>query len=75
MINASLLRRPGFTAALDPILVRRRRALRIAPPTMAIANLPVVVPAPTSQSDWRDDLRFFLGCYVAGLVFFLILLS
>lgn len=72
MIQASL-DRPA-TAALDPFMVQRRRALLIAPPAGHVALEAVAVePAPTGG--WRDDLRFFLGCYVAAFVFFLIISS
>jgi hypothetical protein len=73
MITASRTLSP---ASLDPAIIRRRvsrpRTLLLAPPSAFLANPPA---APAAEPDWRDDLRFFLGCYVAGLVFFLIMLS
>ena len=62
------------TAPLHPAIIRRRRPrpLLLAPPSAhgAAALASVIEPA-----SWPSDLRFFVGCYVAGLVFFLIMLS
>jgi hypothetical protein len=74
MIQAS--RTLSAAPSLSATLVRRRhRPLMLAPPA---AYLPSDI-APTKRnsrwSGWRDDLRFFVGCYAAGLAFFLIMLS
>ncbi len=40
--------------------------------------VPIDLPEEVSASRWpvgRDDLAYFLSCYVAGLAFFLIMLS
>ncbi len=72
MIQASRTLSP---ASLSPALIRRpvprRRQLLLAPPSAYAAGLPVLTPV----AGWRDDLRFFFGCYAAGLAFFLIMLS
>jgi hypothetical protein len=73
MIEAS---RTLALPSLTPALVRRHRPLMLAPPANAIT-----LPADTAGepkpawSDWKQDVRFFLGCYAAGLVFFFIMLS
>jgi hypothetical protein len=75
MINASRTLSP---ASLGPAIIRRRppRPLLLAPPSAFAKPLPAIAPADEpAWSDWRDDLRFFLGCYAAGLAFFLIMLS
>lgn len=73
MITASRILSP---APLSPAIIRRRtphaRPLLLAPPSAYLATLPA---AAVDTSDWRDDLRFFVGCYAAGLAFFLIMLS
>jgi len=60
-------------ASLSAMLVRRNRPLlRLAPP--ARIGLAVAMrEAP--RSGLAEDLRFFLTCYAAGFVFFLIMLS
>ena len=74
MIEASnTLTLPSLSAAL----VRRRKPLMLAPPS-AYLRMPVQIAEPeetASWPTWREDMRFFLGCYVAGVVFFLIMLS
>ncbi|MDB5736889.1 MAG: hypothetical protein JWO65_557 [Sphingomonas bacterium] len=70
MIQAQTL--GDTTASLSSALVRRRRPLRLAAPVRA--NLPVLYEAPV-VSGWGEDLRFFLTCYAAGFVFFLVMLS
>lgn len=73
MIEASnTLTLPSLSAAL----VRRRKPLLLAPPayriTMPVEALDEVEPR---WSSWREDLRWFAGCYAAGLIFFFIMLS
>jgi len=70
----SLTRSP---ASLGPAIIRRRRPrpLLLAPPSAYLQALPAVQVEAPLWADWRGDLRFFLGCYVAGLAFFLIMLS
>jgi hypothetical protein len=62
--------------SLNPVMVRRRRPLMIAPPAgrgLAVAADPFAEsPADT---DWMNNLRFFCAAYAAGLLFFLIMLS
>jgi hypothetical protein len=78
MIQASTIATPRTLSAaprLSATLVRRRRPLMLTPPA---AYLPVAasIEAPQPRwSSWREDLRFFAGCYAAGLAFFLIMLS
>jgi hypothetical protein len=74
MINASRTLSP---ASLGPAIIRRRppRPLLLAPPSVYRALPPAVAANVPTWADWRDDLRFFLGCYAAGLAFFLIMLS
>jgi hypothetical protein len=79
MIQASrtLSARPLRQPTLSPALVRRRKPLMLAPPS-AYLRMPVHIAEPeetASWPTWREDMRFFLGCYVAGVVFFLIMLS
>lgn len=79
MIQASrtLSARPLSQPSLSSGLVRRRKPLMLAPPS-AYLRMPVQVAEPevvSSWPTWREDMRFFLGCYVAGVVFFLIMLS
>jgi hypothetical protein len=63
-------------APLRPAIIRRRsRPLLLAPPPVYAAPSLVGPTIESVASGWQDDLRFFLGCYVAGLVFFLIMLS
>ena len=72
--------------ALSATLVRRRKPLLLAPPAHAIAahsiaahsiamSVELVSEAAPRWTTWREDLRFFTGCYAAGLVFFFIMLS
>ena len=73
MIEASnTLTLPSLSAAL----VRRRKPLLVAPPAYRV-TMPVetVDEAEPRWSSWREDLRFFAGCYAAGLIFFFIMLS
>lgn len=73
------------TASLSDLIVHRRLApepaplpagfdidyeLELAPPTAAPADVEVP-PA----SAWRDDLRFFVTCYLVGLIVFFVMLS
>jgi hypothetical protein len=79
MIQASrtLSARPLHQPTLSPALVRRRKPLMLAPPS-AYLRMPVQIAEPeetASWPTWREDMRFFFGCYVAGVVFFLIMLS
>ena len=69
------------TRTLDPpslsaALIRRRKPLLLAPPAYTV-ELPVerAEEAEGRWPGWKQDLRFFLGCYAAGLVFFFIMLS
>jgi hypothetical protein len=73
MFQASrTLTAPSLSAAL----IRRRKPLLLAPPACAVA-MPVdaVEESAPRWATWREDLRFFAGCYAAGLSFFLIMLS
>jgi len=74
MITASRTLSP---ASLRPAIIRRRppRPLLLAPPSAYIATPPLVPANDATWADWRGDLRFFLGCYAAGVAFFLIMLS
>jgi hypothetical protein len=79
MIQASrtLSARPLSKSTLFSALVRRRKPLMLAPPS-AYLRMPLQVAEPEETANWpswREDMRFFLGCYVAGVVFFLIMLS
>jgi hypothetical protein len=79
MIEASrtLSARPPSQPTLSSALVRRRKPLMLAPPSTYL-RMPVQVAEreeSASWPTWREDLRFFLGCYAAGVVFFLIMLS
>jgi hypothetical protein len=62
--------------SLSAGLIRRRKPLLLAPPAYHVA-MPVeaVEEAAPRWPSWREDLRFFAGCYAAGLVFFFIMLS
>jgi hypothetical protein len=74
MIEAS---RTLALPSLSATLVRRRKPLLLAPPAQYVA-MPVeatIEDAGPRWSSWRQDVRFFLGCYAAGLVFFFIMLS
>jgi hypothetical protein len=53
---------------------RRRRALVLdfLPPLEPAFEAPEAVGR---WPNWQQDVRFFLGCYAAGLAFFLIMLS
>ena len=73
MFQASrTLTEPSLSAAL----IRRRKPLLLAPPAYHVA-MPVetVEEIAPRWSSWREDLRFFAGCYAAGLIFFFIMLS
>jgi len=73
MFQASrTLSEPSLSAAL----IRRRKPLLLAPPAYRV-TMPVemVEDSEPRWPTWREDLRFFAGCYAAGLVFFLIMLS
>ncbi|WP_454884666.1 hypothetical protein [Sphingomonas oryzagri] len=69
------------TRTLDPpslsaALIRRRKPLLLAPSACAVE----MSVEPTEEAEgrwpgWKQDLRFFLGCYAAGLAFFFIMLS
>ncbi len=75
MITASRTLSP---ASLHPAIIRRRnrqRPLLLAPPSAYATTPPIVQESEPAWADWRSDLRFFLGCYAAGLAFFLIMLS
>jgi hypothetical protein len=71
MIEASIL--PESPASLSARLVRRNRPpALVASPSRAL----VLIEAPArATSGWSEDLRFFAICYLAGFVFFLIMLS
>ncbi len=74
MITASRTLSP---ASLAPAIIRRRarRPLMLAPPA-AYAKAPPLARADRPvAADRMADLRFFVGCYSSGLVFFLIMLS
>jgi hypothetical protein len=73
MIEAS---RTLALPSLSATLVRRRKPLLLAPPARSIAiSAELVSEAAPRWTTWREDLRFFTGCYAAGLVFFFIMLS
>jgi hypothetical protein len=78
MIEAS---RTLALPSLSATLVRRRKPLLLAPPARAIAARSIAMSvelgseAAPRWTTWREDLRFFAGCYAAGLVFFFIMLS
>ncbi len=63
--------------SLSAALVRRRKPLMLAPPTVyAMMPIePIEAANDAGWPTWREDLRFFAACYVAGVVFFLIMLS
>jgi hypothetical protein len=73
MFQASrTLTAPSLSAAL----IRRRKPLLLAPPAYHGAlPVDVIEDATPNWTTWREDLRFFAGCYAAGLVFFFIMLS
>jgi hypothetical protein len=52
-------------------LRRQRPMLRLPPPATFGRAMPVAPPA----GGWAADLRFFLTCYAAGFLFFLVMLS
>ena len=56
---------------LSAALIRRRPRPALLPPPSAFLPIDAV----DADSGWSDDLRFFLTCYAAGVVFFLIMLS
>jgi hypothetical protein len=57
-------------APLTAMLVRRKHpATLVQSPSRALV---VIEPA---SSGWAADLRFFAICYLAGFIFFLIMLS
>ncbi|MDH7641010.1 hypothetical protein [Sphingomonas oryzagri] len=62
--------------SLSAALIRRRKPLMLAPPAYAV-EMPIELVEETEARwpGWKQDLRFFLGCYAAGLVFFFIMLS
>jgi hypothetical protein len=62
---------------LQPRMVQRRRALRVAPPAGWMVALPAdgFVEADDEGRGWKDDLSFFLACYAAAMLFFLVMLS
>jgi hypothetical protein len=83
-LSASLTGQTVTGPSLSARLVRRRRSLMLAPPAVyATPSVYAVMPAlPVDAADdaprwidWRADMRFFVGCYAAGLIFFLIMLS
>jgi hypothetical protein len=63
--------------ALSAALIRRRKPLLLAPPAGYTVTMPIdaAEEAGPVWPRWREDLRFFAGCYAAGLVFFFIMLS
>ena len=68
-----MIEAPAFTdttAALGAPMVRRKRPVRLFTPPRALA---VIEEAPVSG--WAADLRFFAVCYLAGFIFFLVMLS
>ncbi len=65
--------RAASQPSLSAALIRRRRPSQLAPPAASAPHTVVAAPAPATG--WPDDLRFFLTCYGAGLLFFLIMLS
>ncbi|MBA2936145.1 hypothetical protein HZF05_18845 [Sphingomonas sp. CGMCC 1.13654] len=73
MFQASpTLTEPSLSAAL----IRRRKPLLLAPPACQVTMpVEVVEQAEPRWPTWREDLRFFAGCYAAGLIFFIIMLS
>lgn len=70
MIEAPTLseRTPSLTA----MLVRRRHP---PAPAASPSRVPVAVEPETRARGWAADLRFFAICYLAGFIFFLIMLS
>lgn len=67
--------RPLPAAPSRPASVRRRPVRTFGVRAYAA---PVALSEEMPASRWpvgRDDLAFFLSCYVAGLVFFLIMLT
>ncbi|HEY0316081.1 MAG TPA: hypothetical protein VGC28_07435 [Sphingomonas sp.] len=73
MIEAS---RTLALPSLSATLVRRRKPLLLAPPPhRAAMPAEMTDEAAPRWTTWREDLRFFAGCYAAGLVFFIIMLS
>jgi hypothetical protein len=79
MIQSSTFpsQRIASVRALQPMMVQRRRALRVAPPAGRMIALPAdgFVEVEETGRNWQDDLRFFLACYAAGMLFFLVMLS
>jgi hypothetical protein len=70
MIEAHAL--PRTAKPLSATMVRRKRPPVLLPASRSRA-LAVIAPAP--PSGWAADLRFFAICYLAGFIFFLIMLS
>lgn len=79
MIQSSTIasQRTAAALSLQPMMVRRRRALRVAPPAGHVPVWPidVIVEIEGETRNWKDDLSFFLACYAAGMLFFLVMLS
>lgn len=73
MFQASrTLTEPTLSAAL----IRRRKPLLLAPPAYRITMpISLVEESAPRWPTWREDARFFAGCYAAGLIFFFIMLS
>ncbi len=72
MIQAS---RPLPAAPLHPASLGRRPVRHFG---LRIHAIPLAVPEARAPSRWPisgEDLRFFLACYVAGVAFFLVMLS
>jgi hypothetical protein len=59
------------TASLNANFVRRKH-----PATLTRSQSRALTVIPTKPvSTWAQDLRFFAICYLAGFIFFLIMLS
>jgi hypothetical protein len=62
--------------ALNALLVRRKHPpVRLAPTGRTTPSRALVVIPETAPSGFAADLRFFAICYLAGFIFFLIMLS
>jgi hypothetical protein len=68
MIEAPMI--PAF-ASLTPAMVRRRPLVRLIEPMRGLIETGTAV----TGSGWQADLRFFLTCYAAGLLFVVVMLS